>query len=86
MDQVIHTKLSESRRVAIPAELCQKYGLGPGSPVVLEPSPSGIILRPLDEVVREVQAFFADATPAKTLLSQELLHDRRAEAERERRD
>ena len=53
MDHVIHTKMSEGRRVAIPAEMCQQYGLEPGDPVVLEPSESGIVLRPLDAVIRE---------------------------------
>src|SRR4051812_31896937 len=61
MSHVIHTKMGEGRRVAIPAELCQEYGLKPGTPVVLEPSESGIVLRPLDTVIKEVQAFFAGA-------------------------
>jgi bifunctional DNA-binding transcriptional regulator/antitoxin component of YhaV-PrlF toxin-antitoxin module len=57
MDKAIHTKMGGGRRVAIPAALCQRYGLNPGSPVVLEDSESGIVLRPLDIVIREVQAF-----------------------------
>ena len=85
MSLVTHTKMSEGRRVAIPAEMCQEYGLEPGSPVVLEPSAAGIVLRPLDAVVREVQAFFADAAPSDVLLSEELSRDRRAEAAREDR-
>ena len=43
MANVIHTKLGEGRRVAIPAELCQRYGIEPGDPVVLEPTDSGIV-------------------------------------------
>jgi len=77
--------MSEGRRVAIPAEMCQEYGLEPGTPVVLEPSGSGIVLRPLDAVIREVQAFFADVAPADVLLSEELSRDRREEAARENR-
>jgi hypothetical protein len=57
----------------------------PGDRVVLEPSDSGIIIRPLDVVIREVQAFFSDAAPKDVLLSDELLHDRREEAKREDR-
>ena len=30
MSDVIHTRLGEGRRVAIPAVLCQRYGLKPG--------------------------------------------------------
>ena len=83
MVNVIHTKLSEGRRVAIPADLCQQYGIAPGDALVLEPSATGIIMRPLDAVIREVQAYFAEAAPASMSLSEELLRDRRAEAERE---
>ena len=86
MHSVIHTKIGEGRRVAIPAELCQEYGLKPGDPVVLETTDSGIILRPLDAVVSEVQTFFADAAPPDVRLSDELIRDRRAEAAREDRD
>jgi bifunctional DNA-binding transcriptional regulator/antitoxin component of YhaV-PrlF toxin-antitoxin module len=85
MTNIIHTKLSEGRRVAIPAELCQRYGIEPGDPVVLEPSDTGIIMRPLHAVIREVQAFFADVAPPDVLLSDELIRDRREEAERETR-
>ena len=69
MQPVIHTKISEGRRVAIPAELCHRYGLHPGDPVVLEPSDAGIVVQPLDAVIREVQAYFADIAPPGVLLS-----------------
>ena len=85
MEHVIHTKISEGRRVAIPVELCQRYGIEPGDPVVLEASDSGIVMRPLHAVIREVQAYFADVAPPSVSLSEELLRDRREEAERESR-
>jgi len=72
--------MGEGRRVAIPANLCQEYGLQPGTPVVLEPSPSGIVVRPLKAVIREVQEFFADAAPPHVVLTEELSRDRRGEA------
>ena len=85
MNHVIHTKMGEGRRIAIPAELCHEFGMEPGSPVVLEPSDSGIVLRPLNAVIREVRAFFADVALADVLISEELIRDRRAEAAREDR-
>ncbi len=85
MVHVTHTKMGEGRRVAIPADLCREYGLQPGTLVVLEPSPSGIVVRPLKAVTREVQAFFADAAPSDVLLSEELSRDRRAEAARDKK-
>lgn len=86
MLDAIHTKLGEGRRVAIPAELCQRYGIQPGDPFVLEPSASGSVVRPLEAVIREVQAYFAEAAPPSVLLSEELLRDRRKEVERESHD
>ena len=86
MNHVIHTKMSEGRRIDIPADLCQEYGLKPGAPVVLESSETGIMVRPLENVVRDVQAYFADVAPPDVLISDELLRDRRAEAEREKHD
>jgi bifunctional DNA-binding transcriptional regulator/antitoxin component of YhaV-PrlF toxin-antitoxin module len=86
MDHVIHTQLSGARRVVIPADLCRHYGIEPGGPVVLEPTESGIVLRPLHAVIRDVQAYFADVAPAGVSLSEELLAERRQEAERETRD
>jgi bifunctional DNA-binding transcriptional regulator/antitoxin component of YhaV-PrlF toxin-antitoxin module len=85
MANIIHTKLGEGRRVAIPAELCQRYGIEPGDPIVLEPTDTGIVMRPLEVVIREVQAYFADLAPPDVKLSEELLRDRREEAERENR-
>ena len=86
MSGIIHTRLGEGRRLVIPAELCHEFGLEPGDAIVLEPSVSGITLRPLDKVIQEVQAFFAAAAPADKLLSEELIRDRRAEAAREVND
>jgi bifunctional DNA-binding transcriptional regulator/antitoxin component of YhaV-PrlF toxin-antitoxin module len=86
MNQIVHTKMGEGRRIAIPADLCHHYHLEPGAPIVLESSESSITIRPLDTVIREVQAFFADAAPPKVVLSEELSRDRRAEAKRETRD
>ena len=84
--EVVHTKLGEGRRVAIPADLCQQHGLEPGDPVVLETSDACIVVRPLDAVIREVQAFFKDAAPSDVVVSEELIRDRREEAAREDRD
>src|SRR5262249_514713 len=86
MTNVIHTKLGEGRRVVIPVELCQELGLEPGDPLVLESTEAGIVVRPLDTVIREVQAYFADAAPLQVLLWEELSRDRRAETDREDHD
>lgn len=83
MTHVIHTTIGQGRRVAIPAELCREHGLEPGSPVVLESTEAGIVLRSLEDVVRDVQAFFAGVIPGGEFLSLELVRDREREAEAE---
>jgi bifunctional DNA-binding transcriptional regulator/antitoxin component of YhaV-PrlF toxin-antitoxin module len=80
MTNCIHTKLGEGRRIAIPADLCQRYHLQPGDPVVLEPMDAYFVVRPLEDVISEVQAFFAGIAPSGVVLSEELSRDRRAEA------
>jgi AbrB family looped-hinge helix DNA binding protein len=84
--EVRHLHLDSAGRVLIPASLRQQYGLGAGDAVVLEASESGLLLRPLDAVLRDVQAYFADVAPTDALLSEELIRERREEAAREDRD
>lgn len=86
IDATHQLHLDAAGRVLIPVTLRRQYGLDAGDPVILEPSESGIVLRPMETVVREVQAFFADAATPEVRLSDELLDDRRKEAARERRD
>lgn len=86
MPHAIHTKIGSGRRVVIPADLCRAYGLAPGSPVVLEPTEDGIILRRYADVARDVQGYFEGAAPKGLCLSDALRRDRREEAEREARD
>jgi bifunctional DNA-binding transcriptional regulator/antitoxin component of YhaV-PrlF toxin-antitoxin module len=83
VSNVIHSKLGKGRGVAIPFELCQRYGLEPGGPVVLDPSDIGIVVRRLDPVFREVKAFFAYVRPEHGLQSEELIREHREEAARE---
>jgi AbrB family looped-hinge helix DNA binding protein len=81
MHHVYHTKLGEGRRVAIPAEVCRRFGISPGDPVVVEADDGGVRVRSLAAVIREVQDHFARLAPPGMLISEELIRDRRAEAE-----
>ena len=85
MNDVVHVKLGKGRRVAIPASLCQRFGIKPGDPLVLEVSDHAITLRPYAEVIREVQAHFMKLA-RDVIMSDELSRDRRAEAKRESDD
>lgn len=84
LHEVRHLHLDSAGRVLIPASLRQQYGLVAGDAVVLEASESGLLLRPLDAVLRDVQAFCADFAPKNGgYLSDELIRERREEAARE---
>jgi bifunctional DNA-binding transcriptional regulator/antitoxin component of YhaV-PrlF toxin-antitoxin module len=43
VDQVYHAKLGDSRRVALPAELCRELDLKPGEQLLLTPDANGSI-------------------------------------------
>lgn len=78
--------LGEHGRLTIPAAMRREIGIKAGDTVVVESDGDSLLVRTLDQVVREVQAAFADVAPADLLLSGELIADRRAEAERDGRD
>jgi bifunctional DNA-binding transcriptional regulator/antitoxin component of YhaV-PrlF toxin-antitoxin module len=44
MDQVYHLILGDSRRLALPASLCRKYGLKPGDHLLLTEGQDGLSL------------------------------------------
>jgi AbrB family looped-hinge helix DNA binding protein len=86
VNYVVHVTLGEGRRVAIPASFCQRFGIQPGDPLVLEVSDHVITLRRYDEAIREVQTHFMKLAPADVIMSDELSRDRRAETKRETND
>jgi AbrB family looped-hinge helix DNA binding protein len=83
MNQVFHSKLGEGRRVAIPAEVCQKLGISQGDPITIEIREDGLHLIPYAQIIREVQAAFAPYKKPGVSAVDELISERRAEAARE---
>ncbi len=86
MDHVFHAKLGEGRRVAIPAEVCQKIGLHPGDPVTIEIHEDGLHLVPYLQIIREVQKAFAPYKKPGVSVVDELIRERREEAARDNRE
>jgi antitoxin PrlF len=71
-------------RLQISSEFRRALGLKEGDHVVLEIDGGQLIVRPYREVIRRIQERLAPYAPTDgTLLSDELIADRRAEAERE---
>lgn len=86
MENVYHTKLGEGRRVAIPAEVCKKFGLHLGDPLSIKVGENGLELIPLEQVVREVQEAFTPYRKAGVSMVDDLIRERRKEAAKEDRD
>jgi bifunctional DNA-binding transcriptional regulator/antitoxin component of YhaV-PrlF toxin-antitoxin module len=47
MEQVYHVKLGDSRRIALPADLCRSLGLQPGEDLLLTGTDTGVAVTPL---------------------------------------
>lgn len=70
-------------RLQIPARLRRELGLEDGEVVVMRTVEGELRVRPYRDVIAEVQASVRKYVPAGISLSDELIADRRAEAERE---
>jgi AbrB family looped-hinge helix DNA binding protein len=74
-------------RVLIPAEIRKRLGMKPGATVTITEGPSGrIVLEPALTLLREAQEYFRSIAPASVLWSDELIAERRKEAQREVED
>jgi AbrB family looped-hinge helix DNA binding protein len=78
-----HSKIIKGGKVALPAELRRRHGLGDGDRIVIEEVDGGIRIRSYQEVVRDVQRWVRSFVPEGVSLSDELIAERRAEAARE---
>ena len=79
-------KVIAGGKIVIPAELRRELGIVDGDSLVVEREPGGgIVIKTYQQVVREVQARFRELLkPGVTgSIVDELLAERRAEAERE---
>jgi AbrB family looped-hinge helix DNA binding protein len=77
------TRLSSGGRVVLPAEVRAGLGLADGDAVQVTVEDGKIVLLPLTEVVRRLQAKYRRLISGDRSLADELIADRRAEAKRE---
>lgn len=78
-----HVRMAANGRLVIPAEIRAALGMEGGGAFVAEIEGGAVRLRPLRDVVAEVQAEVRRYVPANVLLSDELIRERRREAELE---
>ena len=74
------TRLGPGGRVVIPAEYRNELGLETGDEVTIVLDENGLHVWTLKERLRRIRAIAARHVPAGTLVSDELLADRRREA------
>ena len=76
-------KIVEGGKLVIPAAFRREMGIAPGDTVVVELDAGELRVRSLSSAIRQVQARMRELNPEGRLLSEELIAERRAEAERE---
>ena len=78
-----HVKVVEGGKIAIPAALRRKHGFDVGKTLVVDDVGGSVTIRTLDDAVAAAHAIMAQVAPADRVLSDELIAERRAEADRE---
>jgi antitoxin PrlF len=76
-------KLVSGGRLQVPADIRRALGLSDGDPVTMEVVDGELRVRPLRETLARIRARLRPYLPAGVSLADELIADRRAEADRE---
>ena len=81
--QTYHLKVDSSGRIVLPAEARARNHIAEGDTVIVVEDGNGLHVKTRDQLMAEVQAYFASFVPRDVVLSEEVLQDRRAEHERD---
>lgn len=82
-EEVFQTRLDQSGRIVLPAELRSALGISPGDPLLLVLDESGVHVETPEQASLALRSYFKSLAPAGVNLADELIAERRAEAERE---
>ena len=77
------TKVGQGGRIVLPARLRQAAGFAVGDEIIVRLEDGSVRLLTQEESVKRAQAIIRRFIPPGRLLSEELIAERRAEAERE---
>lgn len=83
MEDIVKTRLGPDGRVLVPASLRKHFRMLPGQAVNLYIEPDGIKVSTPEIALRRLQERFRDVVPKGVSLVDELIADRRKEAENE---
>ena len=84
--ETISVKVEKSGRILIPAALRRKFCLKEGTEMILRVDEDGIQMGTREQALNRVRKRLRRYIPEGTCLSEELIQERRAEAERENQD
>jgi len=76
-------KVDAPGRIVLPAEARQHNHIAEGDTVIITEDAEGLTSKTRDKVLSDAQAYFVKLAPASVSLSEELLEERRSEAERD---
>lgn len=82
-NHIFHMRLSDGRRVVLPAQACEQLGIDVGDTVIIDVGEHGVQLHSLERSLAEFRAALNKKVPPGVNLVDELLAERRAEAKRE---
>lgn len=77
------TKIGQGGRIVLPARMRKAAGLAVGDEVIVRLENGSVRLLKQEEAIKRAQAIIRRFIPPGRLLSEELIEERRAEAERE---
>lgn len=83
MDNVYHAKLGDSRRLALPAELCRKLGFRPGEELLLTQEGNRLSVASLRQQAEQMRKELRGMLTEGKSLTGDLKELRKAEAARE---
>jgi bifunctional DNA-binding transcriptional regulator/antitoxin component of YhaV-PrlF toxin-antitoxin module len=81
--KIYHVTIDSPGRVVIPAEARRRNQLGTSGTVIVVDDGHGLHLKSPDQAIADARAYFASLAPPERILSDEIVADRRSEAERD---
>jgi AbrB family looped-hinge helix DNA binding protein len=84
--ETISVKVEKSGRILIPAAIRRRFDIKEGTQVILRVDEDGIQVRTREQALARIRKELRRYIPEGSCLSEELIQERRAEAERENQD
>ena len=81
--QIFHVRVSDGRRVVLPAEACERLNIGVGQTLIIDVASDGVHLQSAEQMLAKFRSELNSKLPAGVSLADELIAERQQEAMRE---